>query len=184
MKMIKKSIIAIALVAIMVSAVQAGGLKRYTWECDFRYVAIDAVKIPVFMDIGLVVDIFNQGDLLKKVIKLKQVDWQTYESDLIKIQVKCNFDLWMKATFEFVPSDPNHPELDASKMGGEVDKITLDGQKEIKINKTLCNSTAETLLYLKLKKMKTEHIDFQKNFKVGYVTLWVKPAFDCVWQDP
>jgi len=176
--MIKKSLIAIALVTMVACMAQAGGLKRYDWPCTFNTLDINDVPIPVFMDIGLTIDIVNQNDLKKKGITLKQTGWQLYEGE-VKIQIKCNFDLTLGA--KLILNDNGklmNPKLSGM---GEVSRAWI---VDPFVPKTLCLTTAERILKVKLLECKTEHLEVKKGVQVATVILTVKPEMPCLWVDP
>ncbi|MHC4725972.1 MAG: hypothetical protein ACYS17_01995 [Planctomycetota bacterium] len=96
--MVKKSLIALAVAALMVTTVQAGdpAIKR-DGDWPFTYKAIDLCKIPVFMDIGHFVQL---KDCNKREIKMVQVDCASIGknggdfpcySDCENIEVRANF---------------------------------------------------------------------------------------------
>jgi hypothetical protein len=74
MKMVKKSLIAIALLAFLATTVQAGDLAENPWKFDdhwpWTYTALEICQIPVYMDVGYYVFLKDCG---KKKIVLKQV---------------------------------------------------------------------------------------------------------------
>jgi len=59
--MLKRSLVAVAVVALLAMSVQAGEIKTHTWPCDFK--AMEITSIPVLMDIGYYINIKNQNDL-------------------------------------------------------------------------------------------------------------------------
>jgi hypothetical protein len=75
MKMVKKSIIALAVVALMVSVVQAAdpSIKK-DGDWPWTYKAIDLCKFPVYMDVGHYVQL---KECNKRELKLKQVDCES-----------------------------------------------------------------------------------------------------------
>jgi hypothetical protein len=74
MKMVKKSLIAIALLAFLAMTVQAGDLAQNPYKFDdhwpWTYTALEICQIPVYMDVGYYVQLV---DCSKKEIVLKQV---------------------------------------------------------------------------------------------------------------
>jgi hypothetical protein len=75
MKMVKKSLIAIALLAFLATTVQAGDLAENPWKWDdhwpWTYTALEICQIPVYMDVGYYVYL---KECEKKKIVLKQVN--------------------------------------------------------------------------------------------------------------
>jgi hypothetical protein len=74
MKMVKKCLIAIALLAFLTTTVQAGDQANDVWKFDdhwpWVYLEMEICQIPVFMDVGMYVDMKDCG---KKKIVLKQI---------------------------------------------------------------------------------------------------------------
>ncbi|MBN2182154.1 MAG: hypothetical protein JW715_09590 [Sedimentisphaerales bacterium] len=75
MKMVKKSLITIALLAFLATTVQAGDLAENPWKFDddwpWTYTALEICQIPVYMEIGMYVELIDCG---KKKVTLKQVN--------------------------------------------------------------------------------------------------------------
>jgi hypothetical protein len=189
MKMIKKSIFAITVLALLACTAQAGHLKKYDWSCTFDYVAVD-IKIPVYIDIGLVINITNQTKI-KIILKQDTAVWNTYVGTLVssepadnnKMLVKCNFPLMMKGGFIFNDADPNN-------KGSSTGAVVVDGWPkfngltELPIPSTVGGAAFPVGVELKLKNVAVENLKYQKNFLIGWVTILVKPTFPCIWQDP
>ena len=89
--MLRPSLIAICVAALVTTAAPAGELKFHAWPV--AYVPVEVVDIPVVMDVGFWVDIVNQDD----VIKLQQVSIHRYEGCL-DLEVHCNFDLTLNCS--------------------------------------------------------------------------------------
>jgi len=97
--MVKKSIIALAVVALMVTVVQAGNpVIKKDGDWPWTYKAIDLCTMPVYMNVGHYVQLF---ECHKREIKLVQVtcstigknntdDFPCY-SDCEEFKVKANF---------------------------------------------------------------------------------------------
>jgi hypothetical protein len=90
--MLKRSLIAVAAVAVLASIAPAGEIKLHNWPCQF--IPQEIAEIPVVMDVGFWVRIKDQ-DKLK--IKLNQVDIHTYEG-CTTMTVQCNFDLTLSCS--------------------------------------------------------------------------------------
>lgn len=75
MKMVKKSIFALAVVALLVSVVHADdpSIKR-DGDWPWTYKAIDLCKMPVYMDVGHYV---QMKECHKRELKVKQVDCES-----------------------------------------------------------------------------------------------------------
>jgi hypothetical protein len=112
MKMVKKILFTIAVVAFLTASVQAVDPGKYQQKFDgqwpFEYIFVEVCSIPILIDVGYFVQLEKCGDYK---IKLKQVpcgdigksttgDFPCYE-DCEDIKVRANFEV---------------------KMGGEVDE--------------------------------------------------------------
>ena len=118
MKMVKRTLIAIAVLALVASAVQAAGPDPHFFEKDkdisikvnnekleigwpFEYKALTICTVPVYMNVGYFVQIDNCED---RKIELKQVDcgdigkgsgdWPCY-FDCEDIKIRANFEVKM-----------------------------------------------------------------------------------------
>ena len=85
--MLKRSLIAVAAVAVLASIAPAGEIKIHNWPCAF--IPQEIAEIPVVMDIGYWVRIKDQ-DKLK--IKLQQNSVHEYEG-CSNMVVQCNFNV-------------------------------------------------------------------------------------------
>ena len=85
--MLKKSLFAVALVALLAATVPAGEIKTHAWPTTF--VPMELAEIPVLMDVGYWVYIKDQQDLK---IKLQQQTIHTYEG-CTDVAIQCNFSL-------------------------------------------------------------------------------------------
>jgi hypothetical protein len=88
--MLKKSLFAVALVALLAATVPAGEIKIHDWPTTF--VPQELTDIPVLMDVGYWVYIKDQHKLK---IKLSQKSITEYEG-CTDVKLECNFAL--KAT--------------------------------------------------------------------------------------
>ncbi len=95
--MLKKCVIAIAVVALLAVTVQAGAINpiKHDGDWPWTYKALDLCDIPVFMDVGHYVELKDCGD--KKIV-LKQVDCVEIEQSgfpcytgCVKFEVRANF---------------------------------------------------------------------------------------------
>jgi hypothetical protein len=90
--MLKKSLFAIALVAILSVSLSAGEIKFHDWPGHQPAWVYDPVEfgpdIPVTMDIGWWAEILDQADL---AIKLLQIDIHSYEG-CTDVEILTNFD--------------------------------------------------------------------------------------------
>jgi hypothetical protein len=142
MKMVKRTLIAIAVVALLATSVQAldygpdnGTIKRDdSWPTV--YVALDLCTIPVFMDVGMYVQV-KECD--KRKIKLVQVDCTSAEGTGESGDFPCYYDceeVEVRANFAAVFALKLNLDISASgsakfKVGDEyVDTDTIIGNGE------------------------------------------------------
>jgi hypothetical protein len=104
-KMVKKSLIAIALMGFLATTVMAGDLAQNPWKFDIDwphiviYEELEICQIPIYMDVGMYVEL---KDCDKKEIILVQVpcadigkgggDFPCYH-DCVDIELRANFDV-------------------------------------------------------------------------------------------
>jgi hypothetical protein len=124
MKMVKKCMIALAVVALMVTVVQAGdpAIKR-DGDWPWTYKAIDLCKMPVYMNVGHYVQL---KECHKREIKLQQVDCSSIGkgggdfpcyTDCEDIEVRANFPAIFGASL--------------AKVGGILDKTSVYWKDDI-----------------------------------------------------
>ncbi len=101
--MVKKSLIAIAMLAFLATTVQAGDLAENPWKWDdhwpWTYTALEICQIPIYMDVGMYVELIDCGD--KKIV-LKQVpcadigkgadDFPCYHG-CVSFNIRANFEV-------------------------------------------------------------------------------------------
>jgi hypothetical protein len=106
-KMVKKSLIAIALMGFLATTVMAGDLAQNPWKFDDEwpkeviiiYEELEICQIPIYMDVGMYVEL---KDCDKKEIVLVQVpcgdigkgggDFPCYH-DCVDVELRANFDV-------------------------------------------------------------------------------------------
>ena len=145
MKMVKKSIFALAVVALLVSVVHADdpSIKR-DGDWPWTYKAIDLCKMPVYMDVGHYVQL---KECHKRELKLKQVDCESIGkgggdfpcySGCEEIEVRANFPAIfggklskigpiLKDTSVYWKNDDN--QIDGSTGGWEKLEVCIDAWK-------------------------------------------------------
>jgi len=140
--MLKKSLFAVALVALLAATVPAGEIKIHNWPTTF--VPQELTDIPVVMDVGYWVYIKDQ-DKLK--IKLQQKSITEYEG-CTDVTLQCNFSLKASCSISATGAVPgsyscwvNNSEIDSP--GGVVTVCaklkdaklvgTAGGQKDIHV---------------------------------------------------
>ena len=97
--MVKKCLIAIALLAFLTTTVQAGDDAENPWKFDdhwpWVYLELEICQIPVYMDVGMYVDMKDCG---KKEIILKQVtcpagrNFPCYKG-CVMFEIRANFEV-------------------------------------------------------------------------------------------
>jgi hypothetical protein len=167
MKMLKKSILGVVLLALVAMPAYAGHLKAYSWPCEWAW-QDTSCEIPIFMNIGLFVEILDQDDL--KIV-LDQEDINLY-TGCVTIQIKCNFDLILGCYVK--------DNAASQAMGGSF-TCTIDVPE---VPKTLCACTEEREVCVEYKDLDIVHLDFGKNIQVGTAVIQVKPNIPCEWIDP
>ena len=101
--MVKKSLIAIALLAILATTVQAGDSaanpRKFDDDWPWTYTALEICQIPVYMDVGYYVELI---DCHKKSIVLKQVSCDSISKaskyfpcyfGCTKFKIRANFEV-------------------------------------------------------------------------------------------
>jgi len=115
--MLKRSLIALAVVALLAVGVQAGEIKTHDWPCTF--VALEITSIPVTMDVGYYVRIKEQDKL---GIKLSQAENSiTTFTGCTTFTVESNFKVALEASVTAtgqVPGDYSISKLDPSVVNG------------------------------------------------------------------
>jgi len=98
--MLKRSLIAVAVVAMLASGVNAGEIKAHCWPTQF--VALEITTIPVVVDIGYYVIIKDQTKLGIKVVQmadnLKSFCGCLNRNGITKMDVITNFDMKLAAS--------------------------------------------------------------------------------------
>jgi len=136
--MVKKCLIAIALLAFLATTVQAGDDANNPWKFDdhwpWVYLELEICQIPVYMDVGMYVDMKDCG---KKEIVLKQVSCDTIGkgsgdfpcyTGCVTIQIRANFEVklgtklykigdvikdWsVTLSTDIIPGDGNYHDVD------------------------------------------------------------------------
>jgi len=170
--MLKKTLLAIAVVSLLAVTAQAGEIKTENWDGTqtivFDWVPVGPV-IPVKMDIEMFIEILDQDELAKG-FKITQIgasdDWQ----GCIEVKVKSNFDYKIKANF-----DPNWDVLDKmwNKQGKKSKKsVWIDPNKG---DATFCETINSHQLCVKLENLAIVHLDPKQTVHVGDCTLEVAP---------
>ncbi|UCG58452.1 MAG: hypothetical protein JSU70_02885 [Phycisphaerales bacterium] len=156
--MLKKSLVAVALVAILGASVQAGHVKMYKWPGHWIWDCVDLAEIPVYMKIGMYIEILDQDSLR---IIMQQDAWRQY-SGCVTIRIKCNFDAVLSCRFESNGAIPGDYSCSIN---------------EEKVPATLSDTVAEREVCVYGEKVAIVHAMPQKKLRVGTAIISVKP--DC-----
>jgi hypothetical protein len=155
--MLKRSLVAVAVVALLAMGVQAGEIKSHEWPCDYK--ALEIASIPVFMDIGWFIKIKDQ-DKLEIVLVQDTEDLHKF-TGCTTMSVESNFN----ATFSCKASGNG-------TVGGDwacnfPDGATVNaGSSTVKVCATLTKANLATAVGLAGK----------KHIQVGTVKISVKPT--------
>lgn len=170
--MLKKTLLAIAVVSLLAVTAQAGEIKTEDWHGQativFDWLPVGP-DIPVFMDIEMFIEILDQDDLAKG-FNITQIgasdDWQ----GCIDVSVKSNFDYKIKANF-----DRNGDVLDKmwNKQGKKSKQhVWIDPDKG---DATFCETINTHQLCVKLENLAIVHLDPKQTVHVGDCSLEVAP---------
>jgi hypothetical protein len=159
--MLKRSLIAVAVVAILATSAQAGHLKLYDWPGHWVW---DCVwfdfEIPVYMKIGMYIEITNKDGKQSWEIVMKQIEWQKYKG--------CT-DLYIKTNF--------NAELCCSYTSNG----TVPGEywcyfDDKCVPATLSNEVAVRQVCVEGKKVKIVHASPNNKLRVGTLKIGAKPG--------
>jgi len=179
-------------------------LKSHGWPVDFQWVEIECLKIPVYMDVGLFLEILNTLTIKEKGITLKQVEIDKYEgcSDLMKI--KCNFRLELSG--KVYPTDAGKemmraqydPETGLQQDKGsktddfwkakisKVDNLPYDDLPDNKtVEATYCETIEERRVCVQFRGASIVHAPYGKKIEVAKVHVRVRPKISgAQWEIP
>lgn len=155
--MLKKSLFALAVVAIMAASVQAGHVKLYDWPGHWVWDCVEITRIPVYMKIGMYIEILDQDKL---EIVMKQDAWREY-SGCVTIKIKTNFNAELSCSFNNVAAPPG--EYSCKIVGGCVPA-------------TLSDTVAERQVCVEGKKVNIVHALPNNKLYIGEAVVCVKPC--------
>jgi hypothetical protein len=155
--MLKKSLIAVAVVAMLAASAQAGHVKKYDWPGHWVWDCVDICDIPVYMKVGMYIEILDQDKL---EIIMKQVEWKKYKG-CVTIKIKCNIDITLSCKY-----------TNNGVVPGEYSCTISDPC----VLKTLSDTVAEREICVEGKKVEIVHSEPGGKVRVGTVTLCVKPG--------
>jgi hypothetical protein len=167
--MLKRSIIALAIAALIAGSVQAGDpvIKR-DGDWPWTYKAMDLCKFPVFMDVGHYVQL---KECHKRELKLQQVDCESIGkdngdfpcySDCEDIEVKANFPAIFGANLTKIG-----PILKDTKVYWKGDDNQISGSTGDWEKLTVCLDAWKAEIW--------RAAEPTPNAKVGEITITVKP---------
>jgi hypothetical protein len=90
----KKTLVAMAVVALLAVGVQAGEIKTHDWPCQF--VSLEITSIPVVMDIGYYIRIKDQDKLRIKLVQ-DELDIHKFKG-CVTMVVESNFNAVLSAS--------------------------------------------------------------------------------------
>jgi len=152
--MLKRSILAVAVVALLAVGVQAGEIKTHDWPCQF--VALEITSIPVVMDIGYYIRIKDQDKLR---IKLTQDELDIHKfTGCVDMVVETNFKATLSASISKTGAIAGDYSVSLSTSTAEV------GSTTVKVCATLTNANL------------TGQLAGTTNVQVATVKIKVKPA--------
>jgi hypothetical protein len=150
----KKTLVAMAVVALLAVGVQAGEIKTHEWPCTF--VALEITSIPVVMDIGYYVRIKDQDKLKIKLVQ-DELDIHKFKG-CVDMVVESNFNLVLSASI--------------SKTGA------IDGEYSVSVDPANVNAGSATVKVCAtlIKAVLTGQAAGTKDVQVATVKIKVKPA--------
>jgi hypothetical protein len=155
--MFKRVLIAVVVVAMLSASVQAGHVKQYDWPRIWIYECLDICDIPVYMKIGMYIEILNQSSLK---ITLQQMEWKKYHG-CTTIKIKSNFDAELSCKFVGNGAVPGDYSCSIC---------------EPLVPATLSDTVAEREVCVEGKNVEIVHAQPTNKLRVGTVTICVKPA--------
>jgi hypothetical protein len=150
----KKTLVAMAVVALLAVGVQAGEIKTHDWPCSF--VSLEITSIPVVMDVGYYVRIKDQDKLKIKLVQ-DEADIHKFKG-CVDMVVESNFNLVLSASI--------------SKTGA------IDGDYSVSLDPSSANkgSTTVKVCATLTKANLTGQEAGTKDVQVATVKIKVKPA--------
>jgi len=133
--MLKRSLLAVVVVALLAVGVQAGEIKTHNWPTTF--VSLEITSIPVVMDIGFYIRVKDQDKLRIKLVQ-SETDIHKF-TGCVDMVVESNFDLVLSASISktgaiagdySVSLDPSSANAGSTtvKVCAELKNANLTGQ--------------------------------------------------------
>jgi len=118
----KKVLFAVAAVALLTVAAQAGEIKIHNWPTG-GFIPQELTTIPVKMDVGYWIRVKDQD---KVEIKLAQEDTHTY-SGCTDMVIECNFNCTLTASISAATGAPVTGDLSVTLNGGGSANVDAPG---------------------------------------------------------
>lgn len=141
----------------MATSLQAGHVKMYDWPGHWVWDCVDLAEIPVYMKIGMYIEILDQDKL--EIIMLQQA-WREYKG-CVTIKIKTNFKAELSCSFVSNGAIPG--EYSCKISGGCVEP-------------TLSDTVAEREVCVEGKKVHIVHAAPNNKLRVGTAKICVKPC--------
>ena len=176
-------------------------LKSHGWpaDIDFKWFTLEDFKVPVYMDVGLFLEILNIKEVMDEGILLEQVKIDKYVGCSLPFKIKCNFDLKLGGKIEvteagyammrdkYSPGDSTPQEKNDDKDDfWDVDIVSTEGpcdkaEKAEKVQATYCERIEERRIRVEFEDATIVHVPFGKEAHVADVYVRVKPDIDLDW---
>jgi hypothetical protein len=132
MKMVKRTLIAIAVVALIATSVQAAvpnGSVKEDGSWPTTYVAVDLCTMPVVMDVGMYVQVKDCGDRKIKLVQVDCPDGRDFPcySDCEDVEVRANFAAVLGTKLATL-GDPNAPTFSWTSYFDGASTVPGDGE--------------------------------------------------------
>jgi len=152
--MLKRSVVAAAVAALLAAGVQAGEIKTHSWPTTF--VPLEITSIPTVMDIGYYVRIKDQDKLRIKLVQ-DELDIHKFKG-CVDMVIESNFDLVLSASI--------------TKTGA------VDGEYSVSLDPSIANAGSTTVKVCATLKnaVLTGQPAGTKDVQVATVKIKVKPA--------
>ncbi len=165
--MVKKCLIAIAVVALLATTVQAATYPAIKKDGDWpsTYIPLDLCTFPVYLEVGHYVQLYKCNELKMKLEQVTCPDGRGFPcyTDCITIKARANFPAIFGADLD--KSGPNI--LKKTDLYWEDDRFTITGQTNDWESMKLCLDAWEVELW--------KSGQASGKVKVGEITISVKP---------
>lgn len=172
-------------------------LKAHGWPVSFEWVDLEGFVVPVYMDVGLFLEILNMGEVVDEGIVLEQVGIDKYEGCSLPFKIKCNFALklgckvepteagydMMRKKYDPTKDPEDQQELDdkvSNFWDCEIRDVTCDDELD-EVSPTYCENIKERTIWVEFDDATIVHAPFGKNIHVADVQVRVKPDLKEQW---